>query len=99
MRLTSHQIQTIRQVAREFAGSESRARVFGSRLDDAAHGGDLDFLLDLPEAVDNPVLMAARMSARVSRVMHGRKVDALISALNLMRQPIHDMAFNEGTLL
>lgn len=74
-------------------------RVFGSRLDDAAHGGDLDLLLDVPVAVDNPALMAAQMSARVSRAMHGRKVDVLISAPNLMRQPIHDMAFNEGKLL
>lgn len=74
-------------------------RVFGSRLDDTAHGGDLDLMLELTEPVDNPALMAAQMSAQVSRAMFGRKVDVLLSAPNLMRLPIHDIAFQEGQLL
>ncbi len=99
MRLTDNQIQTIRQLACQLAGSQSRVRVFGSRLDDAAHGGDLDLMLELPDPVDNPALMAAQMSAQISRAMHGRKVDVLISAPNLMQLPIHDIAFKEGQLL
>ena len=99
MRLNDYQIQTILRLARQVAGSKSRVRVFGSRLDDVVHGGDLDLMLELPEPVDNPALMAAQMSALVSRVMHGRKVDVLLSAPNLMRLPIHDIAFKEGKLL
>ena len=99
MRLTDYQIQFIRQLAHQVAGSQSRVRVFGSRLDDTAHGGDIDLMLELPEPVDNPALMAAQMSAQVSRVMQGRKVDVLLSAPNLMRLPIHDIAFKEGQLL
>jgi predicted nucleotidyltransferase len=99
MRLTDTQIQAIRQLAHQVAGSRSRVRVFGSRLDDNAHGGDLDLMLDLPESVDNPALMAAQMSALVSRAMNGRKVDVLLCAPNLMRLPIHDLAFKEGQLL
>ncbi len=99
MRLTNQQIGLIRELARQVAGSESRVRVFGSRLDDSARGGDLDLMLELPEPIDNPALMAARMSALVSRAMDGRKVDVLLSASNLMRLPIHDVAFNKGTLL
>lgn len=56
-------------------------------------------MLELPEPVENPALMAARIAALVSRAMHGRKVDVLISAPNLMRLPIHDIAFKEGILL
>ena len=99
MRLTDDQIQAIRQLACQVAGNQSRVRVFGSRLDDTAHGGDIDLMLELPEPVDNPALMAAQMSGLVSRVMHGRKVDVLLSAPNLMRLPIHDIAFKEGQLL
>ena len=99
MRLTEHQIHLIRQLAQQVAGSQSRVRVFGSRLDDSARGGDIDLLLELPEPVDNPALMAAQMSTRVSRALHGRKVDVLLSAPNLMRLPIHDVAFSEGELL
>lgn len=99
MRLTDYQIQAIRQLAREVAGDQTRVRVFGSRLDDAAHGGDLDLMLELSGPVDNPALLAARMAAKVSRTMSGRRVDVLLSAPNLMRLPIHDIAFKEGQLL
>lgn len=99
MRLTESQIEAIRQLAHQVVGQSARVRVFGSRLDDAARGGDLDLMLELNEPVDNPALIAARMSALVSRVMHGRKVDVLLSAPNLMRLPIHDIAYTEGQLL
>ena len=99
MRLTKVQIQLIRQLALQIAGSKVSVRVFGSRLDDAAHGGDLDLMLELTEPVANPALMAAQMSAQVSRAMHGRKVDVLLSAPNLMRLPIHEVACKEGQLL
>ena len=99
MRLTEHQIQAIRQLVHKVAGEQARVRVFGSRLDDTAHGGDVDLMLELPKSVDNPALMAAQMSALVSRAMHGRKVDVLLSAPNLKRMPIHDIAFKEGVLL
>ncbi|MDP2804930.1 MAG: hypothetical protein Q8O24_03210 [Gallionellaceae bacterium] len=99
MRLTDQQIQGIKQLACQVAGAGAHVRVFGSRLDDAARGGDVDLMLELPEPVDNPALMAAQIAAKISRAMHGRKVDVLLSAPNLMRLPIHDIAFNEGKLL
>lgn len=99
MRLNIHQIQAIIHLAHQVAGDQARVRVFGSRLDDTAHGGDIDLMLELPEPVVNPALMAAQMSAQVSRAMHGRKVDVLLSAPNLMRLPIHDIAFKEGVVL
>lgn len=99
MRISEAQAQAIRQLTRELAGERCFVRVFGSRLDDAAHGGDVDLLLELLDSVANPALLAAQLSARISRVMHGRKVDVLLSAPNLMRLPIHDIAFKEGRLL
>ena len=99
MRLTDEQMEAIRQSARQIGGELAHVRVFGSRLDDSARGGDLDLMLELPESVDNPALMAAQLAARASRALHGRKVDVLISAPNLMHLPIHDIAFQEGQLL
>jgi predicted nucleotidyltransferase len=99
MRLTDDQAQAIKQLAHQIVGEHAHVRVFGSRLDDSARGGDLDLMLELPEPADNPALMAARFSAKVSRLMLGRKVDVLIAAPNLMRLPIHDMAFKEGKAL
>ncbi len=96
MRLSPEQIEGIRRVARRLAGERARVRVFGSRLDDSARGGDLDLLLELPDPVANPALLAAQLSAQVSRLMDGRKVDVLLAAPNLRRLPIHDLALNEG---
>ena len=99
MRLTNQQKQLILDIACQVAGDTCQVRIFGSRLDEAKRGGDVDILLELPDAVDNPALIAASVSARVSRALYGRKVDVLISAPNLMRLPIHDIAFKEGQLL
>lgn len=99
MRLSEQQIERIRELTRLVAGEGARVRVFGSRLDDSARGGDLDLLLELPEPVANPAMLAARMSARVSRIMHGRHVDVIISAPNLKSLAIHAVALKEGQLL
>jgi hypothetical protein len=56
-------------------------------------------LLDIPTPVEQPALLAATLSARVSRFMRGRKVDVVIHAPNLMRQPIHDIVLREGIVL
>ena len=99
MRLTPHQAQGIRQLTAELAGDRARVWLFGSRLDDAARGGDLDLMLELPEPIENPALLAARLAARVTRLMQGRKVDVLLVAPNLLHLPIHEIAFQEGRLL
>jgi len=99
MRLSHEQAEQIRQLTRQVAGEQALVRLFGSRLDDAARGGDVDLLLELPQAVENPALLAAQLSALVSRALHGRKVDVLLSAPNLLRLPIHEVAFKEGVLL
>lgn len=99
MRLTTHQIEFIRQLVTQMLGASAQVRVFGSRLDDSAKGGDLDLFLELSEAVDNPAMLAAKLSAKVSRRMNGRKVDVLISAPNLKILPIHEVAHRDGKLL
>ena len=99
MRLNAHQIEAILHIARQVAGNQTRVRIFGSRLDETIRGGDVDLMLEFLEPVVNPALLAAQMSARVSRVLYGRKVDVLLSAPNLMHLPIHDIAFKEGQLL
>jgi hypothetical protein len=63
MRLTAEQVNAIRRIASEEAGAESVVRLFGSRLDDTARGGDIDLLLEVTYPVDNPALFTARIAA------------------------------------
>jgi len=47
MRLTSHQIETIHTVVASVTTDASAIRLFGSRLNDDANGGDIDLMIDL----------------------------------------------------
>lgn len=99
MRLSAEHAAGIACIVRELAGDQASVRVFGSRLDDTARGGDLDLLIELDSAVDNPALLASNVSARVSRLLGGRRVDVLVTAPNLLKLPIHDIALREGVRL
>jgi len=99
MRLTDNQRQAIQHIIYQRVDASCRIYLFGSRLDDNARGGDIDLLLEFTHVVDEPALMVAQLSARISRAMSGRKVDLLISAPNLRHLPIHDLALTEGQLI
>ncbi len=99
MRLTPEQRRIITELVRQTAGERARVRLFGSRLDDSARGGDIDLLIELDTAIDTPAALAATLSAQIDRALGGRKVDILLAAPNLLRQPIHDIAASQGCLL
>ena len=50
-------------------------------------------------AHDADSLLVARMAARASRVLGGRKVDVVLAAPNLKRLPIHEAALRRGVVL
>ncbi|MBK8524685.1 MAG: nucleotidyltransferase domain-containing protein [Betaproteobacteria bacterium] len=83
----------------EQAGVAATVRLFGSRLDDAAKGGDVDLLVEIPFPVADPAPLVARIAGRISRALDSRKVDVVLAAPNLMSLPIHEVARREGCLL
>lgn len=99
MRITSIQHQAIRKIVAEIAGEDADIILFGSRVDDNKRGGDLDLLIELRSVIDNPAWLAAQLSAKISRIMAGRRVDILLSAPNLMILPIHKQSKLTGVYL
>ena len=99
MRLTPAQINTIKSTAQAVLGDDVQVTLFGSRVHDEQKGGDVDLLLEVPQAIAEPALLSARVAARVSRSMYGRKVDVLLKAPNLQEQAIHRIAQQEGIRL
>ena len=95
MRLTPEQIALTRQIVQRLVGMESRVWLFGSRVDVSLRGGDIDLLVECDKLVNDPALLAARLS----RAMDGRKVDVIIRAPNLLALPIHTIAVEEGVQL
>ena len=99
MRLTPAQIDTINSTAKAVLGEGAQVTLFGSRVDDTAKGGDVDLMIEVTEALADPAVVAARIASKVSRAMNGRKVDVLLKAPNLLEQPIHRIAVQQGVAL
>lgn len=99
MRLTDQQVAAIRREVSAVCGDDATVQLFGSRLDDDARGGDVDLLVVLPEPVERPAMLSAQLSAKISRHMHGRLVDVVLSAPNLTTTPVHEIAAREGVTL
>jgi len=99
MRITPTQHQTIKKIVTEIAGKKASVILFGSRIDDNKRGGDVDLLVELPNVVDSPAWLIARLSARISRSMEGRQVDILLTSPNLLKFPIHEHAKSTGIRL
>ncbi|GAW87311.1 conserved hypothetical protein [Bathymodiolus platifrons methanotrophic gill symbiont] len=99
MRLTEQQINIIRHVVENFAGNNACVTLFGSRVDDTKKGGDIDLLISLPERVQHPAELSAKISAQLIRRLEGRKVDVILSAPNLKDLPIYAIAQQTGVVL
>jgi predicted nucleotidyltransferase len=99
MRLTDADQHTIQRIVVEELGPGASVRLFGSRLNDAARGGDIDLLVELTEPVEHPARLSARLSVLIMRAMEGRKTDILLSAPNLSEFPIHRLARQQGIRL
>jgi predicted nucleotidyltransferase len=99
MRLTPAQIDTIKSTTQAVLGEGAQVTLFGSRVDDQAKGGDVDLMIEVHQNLQEPALIAARIASQISRAMHGRKVDVLLKAPNLLEQPIHRIAQQQGVAL
>jgi predicted nucleotidyltransferase len=99
MRLTPAQIDTIKSTAQAVLGEGAQVTLFGSRVDDSLKGGDVDLMVEVQQGIEAPAVVSARIASRISRFMHGRKVDVLLKAPNLLEQPIHRIASQEGVRL
>jgi hypothetical protein len=99
MRLTPAQIGTIKSTGQAVLGEGVQVTLFGSRVHDDQKGGDVDPVVEVNQAIADPAVLCARLSSQVSRSMHGRKVDVVLKAPNLMEQPIHRIAIQEGIRL
>ena len=80
-------------------GRDARITLFGSRVSDDSKGGDVDLMVAVNRSILDPALVSASIASRVSRSMHGRQVDVLRKAPDLVNKPIHDIATQTGIAL
>lgn len=100
MRLTKNEIKFIKETVTEVFGTEAVVRLFGSRVDDMAKGGDIDLLVTLSTPIEQPVEKMIKAEAKIIyRLGQLRKIDLLLDAPNMNQQPIHRIAHEQGVLL
>ncbi len=99
MRITQDQARTIVAATAELAGPGASVRLFGSRLQDALRGGDIDLLIECPDPVLRPVRLATQLTARLQRELGDRRIDVLVIGPGTALAPVHRVALAEGRLL
>lgn len=75
MRLLGSQVDNINRIVHQYAGNGSRVYLFGSRVDDAARGGDVDLLVETPKAV--PLIKRVRLKMAIESAI-GLPVDLIV---------------------
>ena len=99
MRLQPEQIAVIRHVSAELVGADACVRLFGSRVDDHAKGGDIDLLIETPREVADRAVLAARVAAALERRLGGRRVDVVLVDPATPPQSVHALARATGVVL
>ena len=100
MRLSTAQRLALKQRFSDELGPDCEVRIFGSRADDAARGGDVDLLVRCcPRRLERKVWLAARLAVSAERLLGGRKVDVLLVDPDTSLQPVHHAALRDGIAL
>jgi predicted nucleotidyltransferase len=86
------------EVASQF-GAAAVVRLFGSRVDDAQRGGDIDLFIEPNQTLENRIHEECRLSASLCIKLGGRKVDVLIKDALKPPLPIHEQALRTGIIL
>ena len=93
MRLTSHEITTIKQIIMEL-DPNARIYLFGSRVDNTKRGGDIDIL-----ALSSTLVLRDKLKIRfkLKDILGNRKIDIIITPKPVTH--FTKVALKEGVLL
>lgn len=97
MRLAPHEAEAIGMAARDAFGPGTVVRLFGSRLDDARRGGDID--LHVVVAAEPAPDARARFRMMLDRQVGERDYDVVLAIAGRPLAPIDERALAEGLVL
>jgi len=99
MRLTPDQEQLIKSTIDRVLGAENRVWLFGSRVDDALRGGDIDLLIETEAAFPNRAKMLCRLYGALIYALGDRKLDVLLKDARTRDAPVFEIAKRTGVIL
>ncbi len=80
MRLTDYQINAIIQNAKIVFGQNCKIYLFGSRVDDTKHGGDIDLFIECSETC-NTFSNEIEFVCKLQNMIGQQKIDVVIKTL------------------
>lgn len=89
----------IKSAAQRVLGSPARVWLFGSRVDDAQKGGDIDLLVETDAALPNRAQAICKIYAAIIMALGERKVDVLLKDGQTSDAPIFQIARRTGVQL
>lgn len=89
MRLTPEQVAIIKQATGEIFGDNVSIKLFGSRLDDAVRGGDIDLLVESAEEIENKMQKMLTLTARLQLRLGDQPIDILVVDPTTPLNPVH----------
>lgn len=99
MRLSQHAQGVIRRTVKEIFGDQASVSLFGSRLDDAARGGDIDLLVQSPVLVKDARRKTLTLVARLQIRLGDQPIDVIYLGPDSTPQPVHEEALRTGKTL
>lgn len=98
MRLTDEEIEAIRTATREAFGADAVVRLFGSRLDDRARGGDIDLHVEAIAPADEWRARGVFEDVLFRRI-EPQKVDLILSRRGGVPRGFERIAYRDGVIL
>jgi predicted nucleotidyltransferase len=99
MRLTDKQRAIIKFAVTRVIGIDSKVWLFGSRVDDAKRGGDIDLLVETERTLPNRVNVLCKLEGALVMGLGDRKIDVLLKDGLMNDAPIFEVARKSGVLL
>ncbi|TCT20213.1 hypothetical protein EDC35_106140 [Thiobaca trueperi] len=99
MRITPAQSKIIHETVAAMFGPGACVRLFGSRLDEAARGGDIDLFVETNQRIANRAAMASRLAAQLQITLGDQRIDVILVDPETRPQPIHAQVRHHGVPL
>lgn len=99
MRLTEKQRRIISEETARVFGKEAFLRLFGSRIDDNARGGDIDLYIESQGTPPDLLDRELRLRARLMRRLGDRRIDLVVRGRDMPMRPIDVHARQTGVSL
>ena len=78
MRLSQQTQQLIKATTQEIFGIDAQVKVFGSKINDDARGGNIDLLVELPFCISDSERKVLQLIARLQLRLGDQPIDVLM---------------------